>query len=342
MTREEALEVMWKNLPSDENLPVYEALQTLIPELRPKFKAGDIIAHNTICYEPDYFIVSVDEKGYNLKDGGFIGFSVQDDYCLVGRFNPNPTDSDAVPVRFEEEDGEKYPVVDYKLIERSIPAIQWKGNNLKDVIGFTGKSPLFDKWFKSWKEFEDYIHSHDDILKLFCEDGSHYEVPVGAWIVKTPDGYNIPSRFRFIQKPAEWSGRDEEIREFVLGLLDNLVWRRDWEISQAECLEWLVKNLQPTKKEWSEEDEKMRVNILNALTPQLVYSVGKGTYTGTSTYRYDDEIKWLKSLPERFNLQPKQEWGEEDERIFQHCLVILHDYGYDNWFKSICSKLKHK
>lgn len=33
MTREEALEVMWKNLPSDKSLPVYEALQTLIPEL---------------------------------------------------------------------------------------------------------------------------------------------------------------------------------------------------------------------------------------------------------------------------------------------------------------------
>jgi hypothetical protein len=27
-------------------------------------------------------------------------------------------DSDAVPVRFEEEDGEKYPVADYKLMEQ--------------------------------------------------------------------------------------------------------------------------------------------------------------------------------------------------------------------------------
>ena len=31
---------------------------------------------------------------------------------------------------------------------------------------------------------------------------------MGAWIVKTPDGYNIPSRFRFIQKSAEWSEDD--------------------------------------------------------------------------------------------------------------------------------------
>ena len=101
--------------------------------------------------------------------------------------------------------------------------IQWTGKNLKEVIDFTGKSPKFGEWFKSWEDFENYVHSHDDILKLFCEDGSHYEAPVGAWIVKTPDGYNIPSRFRFVQKPAEWSEEDEktldEMREHYIMLI---------------------------------------------------------------------------------------------------------------------------
>ena len=81
--------------------------------------------------------------------------------------------------------------------------IQWTGNNLKEVIDFTGKSPRFGEWFKSWEEYENYVHSHNDILKLFCEDGSHYEVPVGAWIVKTPDGYNVPSVSRFVQEQPE-------------------------------------------------------------------------------------------------------------------------------------------
>lgn len=84
--------------------------------------------------------------------------------------------------------------------------IQWTGKNLREVIDFTGKSPKFNEWFKSWDEFESYVHSHGDIVKLFGEDGSHYEVPIGAWIIKTPDGYNIPSRFKFIQKPS-WSER---------------------------------------------------------------------------------------------------------------------------------------
>lgn len=81
--------------------------------------------------------------------------------------------------------------------------IQWTGKNLKEVIDFTGKSVRFNEWFKSWDEYETYVHSHGDIFKLFCIDGSHYEVPVGAWIIKTPEGYNIHSVFRFIQKPID-------------------------------------------------------------------------------------------------------------------------------------------
>lgn len=82
--------------------------------------------------------------------------------------------------------------------------IQWTGDNLKEVIDFTGKSPRFGEWFKPWEEYENYVHPHNNILKLFCEDGSHYEVPIGAWIVKTPDGYNVPSVARFIHaKPQQ-------------------------------------------------------------------------------------------------------------------------------------------
>ena len=33
MTREDAIEIIRKNMPSDKSLPVYEALRTLVPEL---------------------------------------------------------------------------------------------------------------------------------------------------------------------------------------------------------------------------------------------------------------------------------------------------------------------
>ena len=86
--------------------------------------------------------------------------------------------------------------------EQKLNMIQWTGDNLKDVIEFTGYSPKFNEWFKTWEEYETYVHSHNNIFKMFYEDGSHYEVPVGAWIVKTPDGYNVASKSTYIQKPA--------------------------------------------------------------------------------------------------------------------------------------------
>lgn len=106
-----------------------------------------------------------------------------------------------------------------KIEQKSIECIQWTGKNLKEVIDFTGKSARFDEWFKSWDEYEAYVHSHGDIFKLFCADGSHYEVPVGAWIIKTPDGCNTPSQFNFIQKSTEWSEEDEKILEIVTSVL---------------------------------------------------------------------------------------------------------------------------
>ena len=76
--------------------------------------------------------------------------------------------------------------------EKELKKIQWTGDNLKEVIEFTGRSPKFDEWFKTWEEYEEYVRSHGNIFKIFFEDGSHYEVPVGSWIIKTPDGMNIP------------------------------------------------------------------------------------------------------------------------------------------------------
>lgn len=113
--------------------------------------------------------------------------------------------------------------------------IQWTGSNLQEVIDFTGKSPKFGEWFKSWDEFEFYVHSHGDILKLFSEDGSHFEVPVGAWIVKTPDGHNVPSVARFIHAKQEHPEQ-----------------KMNFEVKFAEFLE--RKDAELGAKAWSEED----------------------------------------------------------------------------------------
>ena len=140
--------------------------------------------------------------------------------------------------------------------------IQWTGNNLKEVIDFTGKSPRFEEWFKSWEEFETYVHQHNDILKLFCEDGSHYEVPKGAWIVKSPDGYNLPSVAKYIQQPAEWSEEDE----LFLGVCKNALSKYErsdkWDASIISVwLENRLKSLRSMpKQEQPEVDLEKEIN----------------------------------------------------------------------------------
>ncbi len=64
------------------------------------------------------------------------------------------------------------------------------------------------------------------------------------------------------------------------------------------------------KPEWSEEDERMLSRCIKSVECSKQFADSE-TYKAAK----DVEMNWLKSLPERFNLEPKQEWGEEDEKM---------------------------
>ena len=78
--------------------------------------------------------------------------------------------------------------------------------------------------------------------------------------------------------------------------------------------------------EWSEEDKLMHDVVLNTLERV-------GDY-GTIGMQKD----WFKSLPERFNLQPKTEWSEEDEKALNSVLssgkTVLTESNR-KWLKSL-------
>ena len=81
--------------------------------------------------------------------------------------------------------------------------------------------------------------------------------------------------------------------------------------------------------EWSEDDEgnlKRAINI-------CVNDFGEESETA----------KFLKSLPERFNLQPKQEWSEVDKQCLNEAIETLESLGYDgiaNNLKSLRPQLQ--
>lgn len=141
--------------------------------------------------------------------------------------------------------------------------IQWKGDNLKEVIDFTGKDKNFKKWFKSFEEYEKYVHEHNNIFKLFIENGNHYEIPVGAWIVKTPDGYNIASNAVLKQKSDDKIEPRFNVGDWVVFIKSKSV----YQVEKKENYEYTLRHIlggslclsfsnENFIREWSIQDAK--------------------------------------------------------------------------------------
>ena len=224
-------------------------------------------------------------------------------------------------VREKEITDVDYGIAIEEWKEQKPEMILWTGKNLKEVIDFTGKYPRFDEWFKSWEEYENYVHSHNNIFKLFCEDGSHYEVPVGSWIIKTPDGFNIPSHFKFVQNPAEIDEYKIIKKHITEDALSSEVTKR-----LKEC-GWYVTYEKPA--EWSLTDATFIEEIDETL---FMAETGRNEVVKNQIER---ERNWIKSLPERFSLQPKQEWSEEDAKKLNRIVEILVEGSrVQNWWKT--------
>ena len=185
------LEDMFSELAESEDEKIMKAISDIIHLDNNEIRS--VLDLHNISYQDawDWF-----EKQYEQKPNK----------CMYSEYNYTDKDRKVLCDGCEE---------DCEFKQKPVEMIQWTGENLIDVINFTGKSPNFDKWFNSFDEYENYVHNHNNIFKLFNDDGSHYEVPVGAWIVRTPDGYNVASQFRFQQKPVEWS--EEQIKALYQG-----------------------------------------------------------------------------------------------------------------------------
>jgi len=66
---------------------------------------------------------------------------------------------------------------------------------------------------------------------------------------------------------------------------------------------------------WNEEDDKIQRNFMSLL------SCMRGDRIAEETYK--KYYPWLRDLPKRFNLEPKQEWSEEDEIKRDAIIVTL-------------------
>ena len=118
------------------------------------------------------------------------------------------------------------------------------------------------------------------------------------------------------QKPAEQKVSRSQIHHELL---------QNGTITMEEYLK-LTENLYFPRKQrqgWDEFDEdclKRAIWYIENPAPSVVKDTNL--------------VLWLKSLPERFNLQPKQEWSEEDEKELDCIINILDRLGYEEFCKS--------
>ena len=74
-----------------------------------------------------------------------------------------------------------------------IEALQWTGENLHEVISFTGKHPKFNEWFEDWKDYANRVKADGDVFKILTLEGTMSANP-GDWIIKGIKGEFYPCK----------------------------------------------------------------------------------------------------------------------------------------------------
>lgn len=74
-----------------------------------------------------------------------------------------------------------------------IEAIKWTGENLADIIAFTGKHPKFNEWFNSFEAYEAHVKADGGIFKIFTLEGV-MEASIGDYIIRGVQGEHYPCK----------------------------------------------------------------------------------------------------------------------------------------------------
>jgi hypothetical protein len=152
--------------------------------------------------------------------------------------------------------------------------------------------------------------------------------------IEIPEGYEAKiedNKVIFVPKESE----DEMILEamiFRLGELSEMWFENIFckQFTKAQILAYLEKQKEQKPAEWSEIDRNYLNSVIN-----LVHDTPDGAWGSCVG---DTIERWLRTLPERFNLQPKAEWSEEDELFLGVCKNALSKYERsDKWDANIIS-----
>ncbi|AXH68398.1 hypothetical protein [Vibrio phage R01] len=71
--------------------------------------------------------------------------------------------------------------------------VVWKGDNLKEVLDFTGKHTKFDKWFEDFEDFQRHVQADGCIFKILTKEGTMNAL-VGDYIIRGVNGEHCPCK----------------------------------------------------------------------------------------------------------------------------------------------------
>ena len=131
--------------------------------------------------------------------------------------------------------------------------------------------------------------------------------------------------------PELKESEDERIRRFLVELVSNDKFNgycglyEEWNVLYDDVLAYLERQ----KEQKPISTEETELNSI-AFLEQMGYTCippeeDESILNNIVAYKVlnIDDLEWLKSLPERFNLQPKQEWSEEDEKMLSDCIEAV-------------------
>ena len=83
-----------------------------------------------------------------------------------------------------------------------IHAVQWTGDNLEEVIGFTGKHPKWYQWFSSMEDYANHVKADGNTFKILTLEGT-MTANVGDWIIRGVNGEHYPCKPDIFEKTYE-------------------------------------------------------------------------------------------------------------------------------------------
>lgn len=98
-----------------------------------------------------------------------------------------------------------------------IDAVEWTGDNLREIINFTGLHPSASRW--TWKEYQEVVAK--DGLKIFTLEGSHL-ASIGDFIIKGVKGEFYPCKPDILALTYEPVNKDSLSYQLAEALVDEI------------------------------------------------------------------------------------------------------------------------